>query len=475
VEQQGIAQSRAPPRFLPSACESQTLPISAKTGLGTSAIIPALLRRTPPPPGKSDAPLRAMLLDSWYDDYRGVLCAIQVVDGTLTAGEPLLSAASRKTYTALSLELMRPGRTVEVERLCAGQVACVALGMKSIQEANVGDTLSSPDAPQPPLPGFQKPQPMVFAGMYPLDGDSFDELQHAMSRFLLKDGSVTVEPEHSPTLGRGLRCGFLGLLHLEVVQQRLRAEHDIDVLLTSPTVPLVATLADGTQARVNSPEALDQLRESQQLRELREPLVKVTILSPSEYVGALITLCEAHEGRLINQSFLSAERAMLQYTLPLAEIATDFHDRVKTLSSGYASFDYEPAGEQPADVVALGLHVNKRPVGALTRIVRASKAQEIGRKMVDVLAEEMDRTVYDIIVQATVGSKVLARQTVRAVRKNVLAKCYGGDISRKKKLLQKQKDGKKRRALSVGEVTIPHEAFVKVLAPDSSKKNKRGR
>ena len=389
--------------------------------------------------------------------------------------------------------------------------------MKSIQEANVGDTLSSPDAPQPPLPGFQKPQPMVFAGMYPLDGDSFDELQHAMSRFLLKarkptrpsrttrellmlylsnplgrthgradplfadcllapqDGSVTVEPEHSPTLGRGLRCGFLGLLHLEVVQQRLRAEHDIDVLLTSPTVPLVATLADGTQARVNSPEALDQLRESQQLRELREPLVKVTILSPSEYVGALITLCEAHEGRLINQSFLSAERAMLQYTLPLAEIATDFHDRVKTLSSGYASFDYEPAGEQPADVVALGLHVNKRPVGALTRIVRASKAQEIGRKMVDVLAEEMDRTVYDIIVQATVGSKVLARQTVRAVRKNVLAKCYGGDISRKKKLLQKQKDGKKRRALSVGEVTIPHEAFVKVLAPDSSKKNKRGR
>ena len=341
--------------------------------------------------------------------------------------------------------------------------------MKAISEAMIGDCFSAPAAPQPAFAGFRRPQPMVFAGLYPHDESGFEALQHAMGRFLLKDASVRVEAEHSPSLGRGLRCGFLGLLHLDVVQQRLLQEHDVAVLVTAPTVPLVATMVDGTTrevlARVAAPKEEVERPRAAGARDAP---------SPAEYVGPLISLCEERGASDGETSFLGADRAMLRYTLPLAEVATEFHDRVQNLSSGFASVDYEEAGEQEASVAVLKLRVNNEPVEAMSRIV-AHKAHDLGREMVATMKATMSRQVYEIAIQAVVGSKVVARATLKATRKNVLAKCYGGDVSRKKKLLQKQKEGKKRRQLYVGNVVIPHETFVAVLAPGGTDKGAKSR
>ena len=447
------------------------LPISAKTGQGCEALLPEILERFPPPSASADAPLRLLLFDSWYDEYEGVLCLVEVLDGTLKAGQAVLSAASGKTFQTNRIALMRPLGHHPLQRLGPGMVGCVSLGMKSIHEAFVGDTLSSPAAPQPALPGFRKPQAMVFAGVFPATGSTFDELQFGMDRFLLKDGSVTVAPEQSASLGRGLRCGFLGMLHMEVVQQRLLAEHDLDVLVTAPTVPLQATLKDGRVVPVLSPEAMPA---KQDIKALHEPLVTVTLITPSDYLGGLISLCEARDGVQLEQTYIGKERVLIKYRMPLAEIATEFHDRVKGLTSGFASMDYEDAGMQQADVVNLELRVNNNKVDALARIVRRSKAETMGREMAAVLKDEMERAVYEIIIQATVDGKVVARETIRARRKDVTAKCYGGDVTRKKKLLNKQKEGKKRAALTVGQsgVSIPHEAFIAVLSPGKRKKSK---
>jgi elongation factor 4 len=450
----------------------EALRISAKTGMGCDALIPALIHRMPPPMARAEQPLRLLLFDSWYDEFLGVLCLVEVLDGTLKVGEQLVSAATGKQFATQRISLMRPLGHHLLETLGPGQVGCVSLGMKQIDEACVGDTLSSPSNPQPALPGFKRPQPMVFAGLFPTQDSAFEELQYAMSRFLLKDGSVQVEHEQSASLGRGLRCGFLGMLHMEVVQQRLEREHGVEVIVTAPTVPLQATLKrDGTVKPVLSAEALPPRN---QLRELQEPLVCVTLLSPSEHTGALISLCEGREGEQLEHSYIGTDRALLRYRMPLAEIVTEFHDRVKTISSGFASVDYEDAGMQPADVVSLGVRVNSQPVDALTRIVRRGKATRLGREMVETLANEMDRAVYEIIIQAVVDGKVVARETLKATRKNVLAKCYGGDITRKKKLLEKQKAGKKRAALTVGQtgISIPQEAFVAVLSPGRRKEKK---
>lgn len=449
--------------------------ISAKTGVGTDALLPALLQSMPPPSARADAPLRLLLFDSWYDEYRGVLCLIQVLGGELRLGERLVSAASGKEFSVLGLELMRPLQNHGLDALGPGMVGCVALGMKAIEEACVGDTLSRPSAPQPALPGFKRPRPMVFAGLYPLEEGGFEGLRYAMDRFLLKDGSVSVENDHSTSLGRGLRCGFLGMLHMEVVQQRLAHEHGVDVLVTAPTVPLRAMLRDGSEVPVL---AAEHVPPPQHLLELREPLVDVTLLSPGEYAGPLISLCEAHGGALLEHSYIGTSgRALLRYRLPFAEIATDFHDKVKGLSSGFASIDYEEAGEQAADVVVLGLHINKQPVDALARIVRRNKAAGLGRQMVETMKEELDRQIYEVVIQAVVnGSTVVARESIKAARKNVLAKCYGGDVTRKKKLLEKQKAGKKRSAaaaLTVGDVSVPQQALIAVLAPGKRKKGRR--
>lgn len=448
------------------------LTISAKTGLGCESLLPAVLERIPPPIASSEIPLRLLLFDSWYDEYEGVLCLVEVLGGRLSQGMAVQSAASGRTYNTSRVALMRPLGQYRLSSLGPGQVGCVSLGMKSIDEALLGDTLFEPSSPQPALPGFQRPVPMVFAGLFPTSESGYEELKFAMDRFMLTDGSVTIAPEQSASLGRGLRCGFLGMLHMEVVQQRLLAEHGVEVLVTAPTVPLKATLTDGTQKAVLSP---DEMPKRGELRELLEPLVTVTLLTPSEYMGSLISLCEERDGQQIEQTFLGRDRVMLKYRMPLAEIATEFHDRVKGLTSGFASMDYEDAGTQPADVVALELRVNNNPVDALARIVRRNKAQSLGRSMVATLKSEMDRAVYEIIIQATVDGKVIARETIKATRKNVLAKCYGGDVSRKKKLLEKQKEGKKRSALTVGSsnISIPQQAFVAVLSP-GSKKNKKG-
>ena len=466
---------------------ADALCISAKTGVGTDALIPRLLERVPPPTARAEAPLRVLLFDSWYDDFRGVLCLVQVLDGELRLGHKLVSAATGKEYVVTGLELMRPLGMRPLPSLGPGTVGCAVLGMKAISEACVGDTLCEPHAVQPPLPGFRRPQPTVFAGLFPTSEDGFDELQHAMGRFLLKDGSVSVETDHSNTLGRGLRCGFLGMLHMEVVQQRLRQEHGVEVLVTAPTVPLRATMGDGTQLPILSPEAIPRdfhsltgraaaagaarAADPQAMVALEEPLVSVTLLAPSEHVGALISECEARSGVQASHSYLGADRAMLKYTLPLAEIATDFHDTVKSLSNGFASLDYEAAGHQPADIVVLGLRINGADVDALSRIVRRAHALPLAREMVSSMKAEMEREIFDVVIQAVAnGSRVLARETIKATRKNVLAKCYGGDISRKKKLLNKQKEGKKRRAIQAGPVQVPQEAFLAVLAPGAKRR-----
>jgi len=443
------------------------LAISAKTGIGTEVIVPTILQKMPPPNARADKPLRLLLFDAWYDDFRGVLCLVEVLDGVLQKGERLVAAATGESYGVQQIELMRPIAPFEVGSLGPGHVGCVALGMKSISEAHVGDTLSAERAPQPALPGFQRPQPMVFAGLFPTDESGFEDLQTAMQRFLLKDGAVTVENTHSGTLGRGLRCGFLGMLHMEVVQQRLAEEHDVDVIVTAPTVPLRARLKDGTEITVLSATAMPEAHE---IESLSEPLVLVTLITPSDFAGDLISLCEERGGVQTELTYITTDRALVRYTMPLAEIATEFHDRVKTLSSGFASLDYEDAGSQPADVVPLELRVNGNPVDPLTRIVRRSKASALGRDMVETLKAEMSREVYEIRLQAMVSGTVVARETIKAVRKNVTAKCYGGDVSRKKKLLNKQKEGKKRRALQVGEVAIPQKALTSVLAPAHRKK-----
>jgi len=428
----------------------------------------------PQPTASAEAPLRVLLFDSWYDDFRGVLCLVQVLDGTLGVGQRLVSAVTKKEYTVTGVELMRPLGSTPLPSLGPGMVGCAVLGMKAIQEACVGDTLCDPAAVQPPLPGFERPQPQVFAGLFPADQDGFEELQHAMDRFQLKDGSVQVAPEQSDTLGRGLRCGFLGMLHMEVVQQRLREEHQVDVLVTAPTVPLVATHADGTREVILSPASLPRAAlEGHAGTSLEEPLVSVTLISPAEHVGALISECEGRSGVQQDQRYLGADRAVLRYTLPLAEIATDFHDRVKSISNGFASLDYEPAGHQPADVVVLTLRINGYDVDAMSRLVRRSKALQLGREMVAAMKENMEREIVDVTIQAVSNySKVLARETIKARRKDVTAKCYGGDITRKKKLLEKQKDGKKRRAVQAGPISIPNEAFLAVLSPGKTCKKK---
>ena len=445
--------------------------ISAKTGLGCDALLPAIIERVPPPVASGEMPLRLLLFDSWYDEYEGVLCLVEVLGGRLSQGQSVQSAASGKSYTTSRVALMRPLGQHPLNSLGPGQVGCVSLGMKTIHEALLGDTLFAPSAPQPALPGFKRPAPMVFAGLFPTSESGYEELKYAMDRFMLTDGSVTVAPEQSASLGRGLRCGFLGMLHMEVVQQRLLAEHGVDVLVTAPTVPLRATLSDGTSVAVLSPESMPKRN---QLAELLEPLVNVTLLSPSSFVGPLISLCEERDGVQLEQSFLGRDRVMLKYRMPLAEIATEFHDRVKSLTSGFASMDYEDAGMETADVVALELRVNNNPVDALARIVRRNKATALGKAMVSTVKEEMDRAVVEIVIQAVVDNKVVARETIKATRKNVLAKCYGGDVSRKKKLLEKQKEGKKKMALTVGTqgVRIPHKAFIAVLSPGAAGKRR---
>ncbi|XWS44266.1 hypothetical protein CRYUN_Cryun15aG0030000 [Craigia yunnanensis] len=439
---------------------SDALLTSAKTGQGLEHVLPAVIERIPPPPGCSSSPLRMLLLDSYYDEYKGVICHVAVVDGALRKGDKILSAATGQAYEVLDVGIMHPELT-PTGVLLSGQVGYVVTGMRSTKEARVGDTLYHTRTTVEPLPGFKPAKHMVFSGLYPADGSDFDALNHAIERLTCNDASVSITKESSTALGLGFRCGFLGLLHMDVFHQRLEQEYGTHVISTVPTVPYIFEYSDGSKVEVQNPAALLS-NPKKRVTACWEPTVISTIIIPSEYVGPVITLCSERRGQQLEYSFIDSQRAFMKYQLPLREIVVDFYNELKSITSGYASFDYEDSEYQQSDLVKLDILLNGQSVDAMATIVHNLKAQRVGRELVDKLKKFIDRQMFEITIQAAIGSKVIARETISAMRKNVLAKCYGGDITRKRKLLEKQKEGKKRMK-RVGSVDIPQEAFHQLL------------
>ncbi|KMZ73234.1 hypothetical protein ZOSMA_150G00370 [Zostera marina] len=433
---------------------------SAKTGCGLEHVLPAVIAQIPSPSGNSNSPLRMLLLDSYYDEYRGVICHVAVVDGVLCRGEKISAAATGKVYEVSDIGIISP-ELKSTGILFTGQVGYVVSGMRSTKEARVGDTLSHAHTLVEPLPGFKSAKHMVFSGLYPSDGSDFDALNHAIERLTCNDASVSVTKETSMALGIGFRCGFLGLLHMDVFHQRLEQEYGAQIISTIPTVPYEFEYSDGSKVRVQNPSELSS-SPSKRVTECWEPSVIATIITPSEYVGAVITLCSERRGEQLDYSFIDSQRALMKYRLPLREIVVDFYNVLKSITSGYASFDYEDGEYQKSDLVKLDILLNGQSVDAMASIVHNLKAQRIGREFVDKLKKFIDRQMFEITIQAAVGSKIVARETITALRKNVLAKCYGGDVTRKRKLLEKQKEGKKRMK-RIGSVDIPQEAFNELL------------
>ncbi|CAM6084063.1 unnamed protein product [Calypogeia fissa] len=433
---------------------------SAKTGEGLSHILPAVIERISEPKGLPGSPLRMLLLDAYYDDYKGVVCHVAVVDGALKKGDKIASAASGQTYEVTDVGILYPDLT-PTSTLLTGQVGYVVTGMRTTKEARVGDTLHHARLPVETLPGFRPAKHMVFAGIYPADGSDFDALSHAIERLTCNDASVSVAKETSGALGLGFRCGFLGLLHMDVFNQRLEQEFGAQVISTTPTVPYIFDFADGSKVNVQNPAALTS-SPGKRILASWEPTVTATIITPSEYVGSLITLCSDRRGEQLEHTFIDGQRVLLKYKLPLREVVIDFYNELKSITSGYASFDYEESGYDKSDLVKLDLLLNGEPVDALATIVHRSKSQRVGRELCEKLKKVLDRQLFEIAIQAAIGSKIVARESLSAMRKNVLAKCYGGDVSRKRKLLEKQKEGK-RRMKRVGNVDIPQEAFHTIL------------
>jgi GTP-binding protein LepA len=437
----------------------KVLRISAKTGEGVPELLDAVVERIPPPRDTSDQPLRALVFDSYYDQYRGVVSAIRVVDGVLRSRTRARFMQAGVVHEIEEIGVRRPAPE-PVEVLGPGEVGYVIAGVKTIAEARVGETLTDSTRPaREPLAGYQHPKPMVFCGLYPIDGDEFPELRDALEKLTLNDASVTYAPETSTALGFGFRCGFLGLLHMDIVRERLEREFNLSLIATAPSVEYVVYLTDGSTERVDNPS---ELPSTQRIDHIEEPVLKVTIVTPAEYVGTIIELCQQRRGRQERMHYLSSERLELIYTLPLGEIVIDFFDQLKSRTKGYASLDYEPAGLETANLVKVDILLNGQPVDAFSSIVYRSKAEEYGRKMTEKLRELIPRQLFDVPIQAAIGGRIIARETVKAKRKDVLAKCYGGDVTRKRKLLEKQKEGK-RRMKSIGRVEIPQEAFVSAL------------
>ncbi|KAK1383675.1 Translation factor GUF1-like [Heracleum sosnowskyi] len=439
---------------------SDALLTSAKTGQGLDQVLPAVIERIPPPPGTTNSSLRMLLLDSYYDEYRGVICHVAVVDGALRKGEKITAAATGQSYEIVDVGIMHPElRPTGI--LLTGQVGYIVTGMRSTKEARVGDTLYHHRTSVELLPGFKAAKHMVFSGVYPADGSDFEALNSAIERLTCNDASVSVTKESSTALGLGFRCGFLGLLHMDVFHQRLEQEHGAHVISTVPTVPYTFEFSDGSKLQVQNPAALPS-NPKNKITTCWEPTVLATIIIPSEYVGPVITLCSDRRGEQLEYTFIDSLRVFLKYRLPLREIVVDFYNELKSITSGYASFDYEEAEYMAADLVKLDILLNGQSVDAMATIVHRLKAQRVGRELVEKLKKFIDRQMFEINIQAAIGAKVIARETVSAMRKNVLAKCYGGDITRKKKLLEKQKEGKKRMK-RVGSVDIPQEAFSELL------------
>ncbi|GMH05138.1 hypothetical protein Nepgr_006978 [Nepenthes gracilis] len=439
---------------------SDALLTSAKTGQGLEHVIPAVIERIPPPSGKRTSPLRMLLLDSYYDEYKGVICHVAVVDGTLRKGDKISSVATGQAYEVSDVGIMHP-ELIPTGVLFSGQVGYVVSGMRSTKETRIGDTLYHTSTTVEALPGFKPAKHMVFSGLYPADGSDFDALNHAIERLTCNDASVAVTKETSTALGLGFRCGFLGLLHMDVFHQRLEQEYGTRVISTVPTVPYIFEYSDGSKVQVQNPAQLPS-NPKKRVTACWEPTVVATIIIPSEYVGPVMTLCSERRGEQLEYSLIDSQRAFLKYQLPLREIVVDFYDELKSITSGYASFDYEDSEYQASDLVKLDILLNGQPVDAMATIVHNLKAQRVGRELVGKLKQVIDRQMFEITLQAAIGSKIIARETISAMRKNVLAKCYGGDVTRKKKLLEKQKEGKKRMK-RVGSVDIPQEAFHQLL------------
>jgi len=433
--------------------------ISAKTGEGVTDVLDELIARVPPPSGDPDARPRALIFDSEFDQYRGVIAYVRVVDGTFTKGEAIRAMQAGTNAEIDDIGFFSPEMT-SVKYLGPGEVGYVITGLKDVTTLRVGDTLTSARRPATEaLPGYREVKPMVFAGLYPIDSDDYADLRDALEKLTLNDAALSWEPETSDALGFGFRCGFLGLLHMDIVRERLGREYDLDLMMTMPSVEYEITLTDGTVVPVHSPA---DMPDPSKVREVREPYIRASILTPKEFVGTIMELCQERRGDSVGMHYLSAERVQLTYDLPLAEIVLDFFDNLKSRTRGYASFDYEITGLRDSDLVKLDILLGGDQVDALAMLVHRSKAEAFGRTMAEKLKEKIPRQQYDVPIQAAIGSRIVARETVKAYRKDVIAKCYGGDISRKRKLLEQQKKGKKRMK-QVGRVEVPQEAFLAVL------------
>ncbi|HET7406498.1 MAG TPA: translation elongation factor 4 [Mycobacteriales bacterium] len=438
---------------------SEVLRVSAKTGEGVRELLDVIVAQVPPPQGRPDAPARAMIFDSVYDSYRGVITYVRVVDGRLTTRDRVLMMSTGATHETLEVGVISP-EPMAVDALGVGEVGYVISGVKDVRQAKVGDTMTGASKPaKQALAGYREPRPMVFSGLYPLDGSDYPALRDALDKLRLNDAALAYEPETSAALGFGFRCGFLGLLHMEIVRERLEREFDLALISTAPNVVYRVTLEDGTVERVTNPSDWPEGK----IAEVQEPIVRATILAPSDYIGAIMELCQSRRGNLEGMDYLSEDRVELRYTLPLAEIIFDFFDQLKSRTRGYASLDYEPVGEQSADLVKVDILLQGEPVDAFSAIVHKDKAYAYGVAMTQRLRELIPRQQFEVPIQAAIGSRVIARENIRAIRKDVLAKCYGGDITRKRKLLEKQKEGKKRMKM-VGRVEVPQEAFIAALS-----------
>ncbi len=437
--------------------------ISAKTGLNIHDVLEAIVHQLPAPTGDPKAPLQALIFDSLYDPYKGVIVFCRVKEGTLKVGDSVRMMATNAQFDVVEVGYFGAGQFIPCDELQAGMVGYMTASIKNVRDTRVGDTITHADAPAAePLPGYKKVNPMVYCGLYPADGAKYPDLRDALEKLQLNDAALQFEPETSIALGFGFRCGFLGLLHLEIIQERLEREYNLDLVTTAPGVVYRVFKTDGTMIELTNPS---NLPDPSEIEYMEEPIVEAEIMVTSEYIGAIMDLCQERRGQYISMEYMEETRALLKYTLPLNEIIYDFFDALKSRSRGYASFDYEMKGYMKSELVKLDILINKEEVDALSFIVFSGTAYERGRKMCEKLKEEIPRHLFEIPIQAAVGSKVIARETVKAMRKDVLAKCYGGDISRKKKLLEKQKEGKKRMR-QVGNVEIPQSAFMSVLKLD---------
>ena len=434
--------------------------VSAKTGLNIEQVLEAIAEQIPAPEGDESAPLKALIFDSYYDSYLGVVVNLRIEDGSISAGDRIRMMSNGKEFEVVEVGTMEPFGLRKCERLSAGEVGYLTASIKSVGDTRVGDTVTLADNPaSEPLPGFKAAQPMVFAGIYPADGARYQDLRESLEKLRLNDAALEFEPETSIALGFGFRCGFLGLLHMEIIEERLEREFNLDLITTAPSVIYELTLKDGRKVRIDNPSNYPSPDE---IAEAREPIVKANIMTPTEYVGNLMDLCQDRRGTFIDMKYVDQDRVELHYELPLNEIIYDFFDALKSRSRGYASLDYELAGYVPSKLCKLDFLLNGEQVDALSFIVHEEKAYPRARKIAERLKENIPRQLFEIPIQAAIGSKIIARETVKAMRKDVLAKCYGGDITRKKKLLEKQKEGKKRMR-QLGSVQISPEAFMAVL------------